>query len=49
MSPLTWGAIFGITLGTLALAAWGLWAIPLVFLFTLAGIVVGERVGGGAG
>jgi hypothetical protein len=40
----TLGAIFGITFGTLALMAWGFWAIPLVLLFTLAGILLEERL-----
>jgi hypothetical protein len=41
---LAFGAIFGITFGTIALVTFGLLGLPLVFLFTLAGIGVGDRL-----
>lgn len=39
------GGIFGIGFGTGAVEAWGWWALPLVLVFTLAGIAFGERFG----
>ena len=37
------GAIIGITVGALAMFAWGWWGVPVTLAATLIGVAVGDR------